>query len=196
MQDLSKILENSVSKKPSQAETSLTTYEPNSTGPTDSYKKRMLLVVADSFELSAQNPTMAEKVSRAETWSRHLWGVIPETRLKETFDRAFKAKTDGFPVSAYDLNDAWNVIQTEDEERIAKEKEALRESQPIDHCSAKYKHINEIGEIEILYGGPGGIEANVPCPFCRQDANAQAMANLSERLKAKHGEKSNVVAMH
>jgi len=126
-----------------------------------------------------------------------LFGIIPENRLRECFDRAFKnRKSDGFPVSAYDLNDAWNEIQEEDEIRIAKEKEAVRESNPIEHCSTKYRHINELGEIDILYGGPGGIEAIVPCPFCRMDANAQAMANLAQRLNDKMAithQKSNVV---
>jgi hypothetical protein len=136
---------------------------------------------------------MAEKVSRAETWARVLYNIIPENRLQEAFDRAFKNRqSKGFPVSAYDLNDAWNEIQVEDEARIAKEKELIRETSPIEHCATKYRHINELGEIDILYGGPGGIEANVPCPFCRMDANAQAMKNLAERLKARQ---TNVVAM-
>lgn len=127
---------------------------------------------------------MAEKVSRAEVWARHLFGIIPEDRLQECFYRAFETRhSGGFPVNAYDLNDAWNAIQTEDEERAAKERTAARESQPIEHCSVRYRHINAVGEIEILYGGTGGIEAIVPCPFCRMNANAQAMANLAERLK-------------
>lgn len=88
-------------------------------------------------------------------------------------------------MSAYDLNDAWNLIQADDERELERQKAELRESNPIDHCDMKSNHINEIGQIEILYGGPGGIEANVPCPFCRMDANAQAMANLAEQLKAK-----------
>lgn len=143
----------------------------------------MLLIVADSYECSAQNPTKAEKVSRAETWARVLFDVIPENRLRDCFDRAFRnRKSDGFPVSAYDLNDAWNEIQVEDEAELQRQKAEIREARPVEHCTMKANHINELGEIEILYGGPGGIEANVPCPFCRMNANAQAMANLAGRL--------------
>ncbi len=142
----------------------------------------MLVIVAESYDLSSQNPTMAEKVSRAETWARVLCNIIPENRLQEAFDRAFKDReSKGFPVSAYDLNDAWNVIQTEDEARVAKQQAELREADPIKHCSAKYKHANELGEIEVLYGGPGGIEALVPCPFCRPKANQDAYHNLVVR---------------
>lgn len=126
---------------------------------------------------------MAEKVSRAETWSRHLWGIIPEDRLRACFDRAFKDHQKGFPVNAYDLNDAWNAIQTEETEKAKADREALREANPIENCSAKYKHVNELGEIEVLYGGPGGIEANIPCPFCRPNANKQACENLAKRLE-------------
>lgn len=111
-----------------------------------------------------------------------MWPVIPEDRLQDCFDRAFRdRKSDGFPVSAYDLNDAWNVIQTEDEADIRRQKEAVREASPIEHCAMKHTHINDLGEIEILYGGPGGIEAIVPCSFCRPQANAAAYQNLAER---------------
>jgi hypothetical protein len=151
--------------------------------PPESYLEQVLVIVADSYQCSAQNPTMAEKMSRAETWARVLWGIIPENRLQDCFDRAFKTRqSDGFPVSAYDLNDAWNVIQGEDIAQRMLETAQAKERNPVDHCTTKYRHINEQGEIDILYGGPGGIEAIVPCPFCRMEANAQAVANLAERL--------------
>jgi len=77
------------------------------------YVDQMCLIVADSFNPSAQNPTDAEKVHRAETWARVLYGIIPERHLAECFDRAFQNHKGNFPVSAYDLKTAWSEIKSE-----------------------------------------------------------------------------------
>lgn len=182
MDNLSGILENNELMKRSQTDLSL--MQPDSELPTASYLDQMLVIVSDSFELSAQNPTTAEKVSRAETWSRHLFGIIPESRLEETFKRAFEIHERGFPVSAYDLNDAWNLIQVEDERKRQQEQDAIRESRPVEHCKMKLHHENELGERLIVVGGFGGVEHLIPCEFCRPTAHAQKMKILMERIAA------------
>jgi hypothetical protein len=163
MDQIFKTLENSDLSRRSTNGTSLTAYEPVSTAPTDTYQKRMLLLVADSFECSSQNPTTAEKVSRAETWARVLWGVIPEDRLQECFNRAFRAKSDGFPVTAYDLNDAWKQIENEEAEADRKARAKMEEEPiPVKYCANRTGHINKQGDTE------GGI----PCQTCRPHAYA------------------------
>ena len=93
-----------------------------------------------------------------------LWGVIPEDRLQECFNRAFRAKSDGFPVTAYDLNDAWKQVELEEAEadRKAREKEE-EEPIPVKYCVARHAHINKKGDV---------IEGDevVPCKVCRTHA--------------------------
>ena len=126
--------------------------------------------------------TETELGLRVKDWADFLWPHVPEERLAECFDKAADGHDNSFPLSAYEIRAAWRQVQADDAAKIAEEKERVKEANPIDHCTAKYNHINELGEIEVLYGGPGGIEANVPCPFCRPEANAQAYRNLAERL--------------
>ncbi len=64
--------------------------------------------------MSAQNPTDVEKAVRAETWAENLFDIIPERRLDDVFRRAFKDHTSDFPVSAYDLKNAWQRIRDEE----------------------------------------------------------------------------------
>jgi hypothetical protein len=64
--------------------------------------------------MSAQNPTDEEKAVRAETWAENLFDLIPENRLDDTFRRAFKDHTSDFPVSAYDLKNAWQKMKVEE----------------------------------------------------------------------------------
>lgn len=52
---------------------------------------------------------MAEKAERAEVWSRLLFRIIPENRLQECFDRAFAGHDSAFPITAYDLKNAWDT---------------------------------------------------------------------------------------
>lgn len=71
----------------------------------------MLLIVSDSFEASSQNPTMAEKASRTETWTRLLFGLIPEHELQTAFDQAFRAHASTFPVNAYEIKQSYEQIK-------------------------------------------------------------------------------------
>lgn len=70
----------------------------------------MLVIVSDSFSAAGQIPTLAEKMDRAEVWARLLSGIVPEERLQECFDRAFRQHKSSFPVNAYDLKAAWEEM--------------------------------------------------------------------------------------
>lgn len=120
---------------------------------------------------------------RVRDWADFLWDHVPQDRLIECLDRAADQHDSGFPISAYEIRAAWRFIQTRDAEKAKADREALKEANPVENCSMKMRHVNSLGEIEILYGGPGGIEANVPCPFCRPYANKQACENLAKRLE-------------
>lgn len=74
---------------------------------------------------------MAEKAECAEIWSRLLFPVIPEDRLQECFDIAFRNHTSPYPVNAYDLKAAWNTLPrplTQAEIEDAKMREGVRKS--------------------------------------------------------------------
>jgi hypothetical protein len=56
-------------------------------------------------------PTDNEKAIRAEAWARALMGIIPEHALQQSFRVAFHKQASGFPVSAYDLKNAYEAIR-------------------------------------------------------------------------------------
>jgi len=91
----------------------------------DTYEKRMYLIASDSYHASAQNPTDVELASRSETWTRLLFNIIPEKMLKACFDEAFKNHEGVFPVSAYELKDAWQAVKDRERERIIASRRAL-----------------------------------------------------------------------
>jgi hypothetical protein len=70
----------------------------------------MLLVVNDACSASSQRPTLAEKMITADVWARLLFATIPESRLQDCFDLAFRNHTSTFPVNAYDLKNAWSQL--------------------------------------------------------------------------------------
>jgi len=47
----------------------------------------------------------------ARAWSRHLSGVVPRGYLQRAFKFAAVNKSGGFPVTAYDMKDAWERIK-------------------------------------------------------------------------------------
>ena len=82
----------------------------NSEKPSKKYLAMMQIIVNDSYLASARTGTMAEKTECAEIWSRLLFPVIPEDRLQECFDIAFRNHTSPFPVNAIDLKRAWESL--------------------------------------------------------------------------------------
>jgi len=78
-------------------------------------------------------PTDTEKAARVDAWARALMGTIPELELQRSFDHAFRIHTGSFPVSAYDLKDAYIVLieieRKENQERREKIDEAMRKGE-------------------------------------------------------------------
>jgi hypothetical protein len=103
-----------------------------------------------------------------------LFDLIPENRLQETFERAFSTHDSSFPVSAYDLKDAWKAIA--DEERLNQPVSIDRYIPiPIKYCAAKGSHINDRGDIITDLRG---AQIEVPCPTCRPLWHKERMAEL------------------
>ena len=122
----------------------------------------MFLIVDDSFSLSSQNATDAEKLARAEVWARVLFGVIPENRLQDAFDRAFQLHDSSFPVNAYEIKLAWEKIKTE-------EREAKIKTQIAECPGAKY-HTNEGKSSLVRLMNPHTqLDEFYPCPKCRME---------------------------
>jgi hypothetical protein len=144
----------------------------------------MLLIVADCFNLSSQRVTPAEKLSAAKTWSRVLFGVIPEHRLQETFDATFAAHNSPFPISAYDLKTKWQEIEAEEEaerQRIIEEEKAVNR---VHFCPNRKHHVNEHGDTLVCNPFNFNEEIELPCMYCRP----QAFADARLRFIQKHGE--------
>lgn len=151
------------------------------------YLEEMLLIVHDSYAVSSQPVTIEEEMAKAKDWSLLLFGIIPTSRLRNAFELAFRNHQSTYPVNGYDLKNAWAAIQEAD--AIAA-KAAEDPATKMAKCSNRSEHLIERvsadltrdeGLVEILLGGPGGIEVQVPCPYCRETAHAQRMAELRQK---------------
>src|SRR5687768_6588390 len=103
MDQAKEILENSVNRTMLTNVISSTDSEPKSTEVPESYLKRVVLIVNDSYELSSSDPTLAQKMRRAEVWAQHCFQIIPEDYLQPSFERAFKNHETDFNINAYSL---------------------------------------------------------------------------------------------
>lgn len=62
--------------------------------------------------------TEAELGRRSRDWAEVLSGIMPEDRINDAFNRAFRDHVSNFPLTAYEVKTAW--------ERIAEEEAANR----------------------------------------------------------------------
>jgi hypothetical protein len=149
------------------------------------YREAVLLVVHDSFEASSHNSTLAEEIARADVWTRLLFGLVPVDRLQQCFDRAFRDKSDTFPVNAYEVKNAWTKIQADEAARAAEAAaDAAAERSKVEKCQNKPMHevvdgVDE-GLVEFVYGGVNGKSKLMPCPYCRPEGFRQASAREIE----------------
>lgn len=146
------------------------------------FRDKMLLIVDDSFEMSSQKPTSAEKLTRVDVWSRALFGVVPEMRLQDAFNRAFADHDSPFAVNAYEIKSAWKTIQAEEAAARLKAYDAERAANPVRYCSNQTEHINGDGDVEIVLGGPNGTTVVIPCAACRTEASHQRLAEEQSKL--------------
>lgn len=157
------------------------------------FADRVALIVDDSFELSSQNATAIAKATRTDVWTRVLFGVIPERRLQESFDRAFRDHTTSFAINAYDIKAAWERIAVEEARLLDEATAADREANPVKYCTETGRHVDDAGNTDVLLGGPGGREVIVPCPICRPQAHQQRMADLRQQFGIPEAKESDIV---
>ncbi len=74
------------------------------------FEETMFLIVSDSYALSSQIVTTAEKMAKAKDWARLLFNIIPENRLEECFAAARENHHSPFAISAYELEDAYRKM--------------------------------------------------------------------------------------
>jgi hypothetical protein len=147
----------------------------------------MYLIVNDSYELSGHAPTDAEKLLRAETWSRALFGVIPEDALEKSFQRAFRDHTGSFAISAYELKDAYEKIKNE---HVALgQSRQLTTDERVERCANKLNHLpGAYGAIKLCI--PDVVDdAVVPCGRCQpEEFRAKKRELLAGREEPKFGQ--------
>lgn len=148
------------------------------------YLEAIALIVDDSFELSSQNPTDAERLARSETWARVLMPIVPEERLQDTFDRAFADHDSNFPVNAYELKTAWEKIKREEKEIAAEAAAAERVNNPVANCVEKHLHVDESGMVEHIDPLTFSEFILLPCKKCRETAYDLQRQRHIEKNKA------------
>jgi len=89
----------------------------------------MVKIIARAISLAnAPMLSEAELIVRAKEWSETLCGIIPEERLRDSFNRAIRDHKGTFAISAYDLKDAWwEVRKDEVKEQSARREQELRD---------------------------------------------------------------------
>lgn len=94
----------------------------------------MVKTVARCISLAnAPALTDAELLIRARDWSEVLWQIIPEERLADAFNRAAKDHSGSFPISAYDIKNAFWELRKD--EVKAQEQRRQREMQELEQRS-------------------------------------------------------------
>ena len=151
-----------------------------------------MLIVEESLKAALNfTVSISEKLSTAQTWARILEPVVPLERLQESFDLAFENHRSTFPVNAYDIKQAWELLQQNEAKLLAEKEAELRETQPTKFC----KQVHFEGEFNqtfipaeeglmLMSNGINEPEIPVPCFECRPVAYAQFL----ERRKHKTGE--------
>jgi hypothetical protein len=148
----------------------------------------MLLIVADCFNASSQMATTAEKKAAALTWTRILSDVIPQNRLFDVLNFAFKKHTSSFPINAYDLKNRWTDLEAEE---LAERKKAEAEERSLNrvlHCGDLKSHKSETEAMQEYFIHAKGEYVWLPCATCRYDAHWQRVKDIKNSLTT---EKSN-----
>lgn len=141
----------------------------------------MYLVVVDSFNCSSTRATDAEKLSTAKTWSRILIDIIPEWRLQDAFDLAFKNHASSFPVNAYDLKLAWAELEALDVEQAARIQTEEKTLNRVNYCPEKFNHRSD-SEATVEYMVAGEYR-RLPCVHCRNEAYWQRVKDITAQSR-------------
>lgn len=156
----------------------------------EEYLERVYLVVCDSDDASSIQSTEIERMQKARVWQRLLQPIVPEIRLPDAFDRAYKDHSSNYPINSYEIKNAWQKIEAEEraesERRAAEEAAQIRENEKHKNCPLAAHH-NE--EILVAYPDPFDRSKTVwlPCDSCRNDAFNQRVAERGKRQAEKFG---------
>ena len=150
------------------------------------FQDKILLIVNDSFELSSQDVSMEKKVARAALWSRVLFDCVPSRDLQASFDRAFALHTTPFPVNAYEIKAAYELIRAEHEQAAKEAAKQDRTTNAPKYCKEKSMHVNESGDIAVADPMDRSKDLILPCPVCRPKANEEARKRHAEGCGVKY----------
>ena len=149
------------------------------------YRDAVLLIVDASLELSSQKASIVDKAVRVDVWSRHLFGVVPEDRLQDAFELAFKTHKSSFTVNAYDIKTAYETLNAQEAEAARKTALTDPDGSRIDSCSRKQYHVETSGPDEgaVLYADMFNTSQDVvfPCDTCRPRAHMATRERHIER---------------
>lgn len=154
----------------------------------EKFRKRVLLIVHDSFEASSQNATFEEEMTRAKVWSDLLFEIVPENRLNDAFRRAFRDHDSSFPVNAYEIKAAWEAIEREEATSAAEAEKKHVSENAIEYCPNKRNHVLDADTGEdhgmVEYADPDDRSKGVlrPCFDCRKSAFE---ASVARHIQAK-----------
>jgi hypothetical protein len=79
--------------------------------PDEGYLAVVMRIVRRTLELSNQPPLENDALERrARIWSEDLFEIVPEARLKDAYSAAIASHNSGFPVTAYEIAEAFKQI--------------------------------------------------------------------------------------
>lgn len=114
----------------------------------------MVKIIAKAISLaSAPALTEPELLVRARDWAEILFPIVPIDHLSETVRTAFENHKGAFPINAYDIKDAYEIVKA---------------TTPKDAYCLNFKnHVNGQPEIYFYIPGVMEVDAIVPCGSCR-----------------------------
>jgi hypothetical protein len=119
---------------------------------------------------AAPNLTAGEKGAQAKIWAENLFGIIPELRLPDVFNFEFARHESDYPITQYDLKNAWRDLLQAEADKRRKLEEKQRDANPIERCVGKKYHVpkngRDVGET-IALNPYTGEDERMPCPHCR-----------------------------
>ena len=128
----------------------------------ESYLKKVVLIVDDSYDLSSQKTSADQKVAKAKSWADTFYGIIPEDQLHNAFKAALRVHLNSLPVNGYEILKAWSTLEQE----IRKE-DYTQPDEQISKCREWKNHIDNFGNCRYVDPSDFSREIVVPCFTCR-----------------------------
>jgi len=123
----------------------------------------------------------ADIADRAVDWQDAFEGLIPVDRLNDAFISALRDHTSTFPVNAFEILAAWQILKAAEDVEAKKITDQNRAANSVQFCKQKEGHLNEYGEVEIVDPFDRSKNITMPCPNCRPNAHMEARARHVEK---------------